>query len=113
MAGARKQPLGAVAELTAAGMTVKDIAERLCLHPRTVWRYRVAAGVAKPKHPLITEAEDARIQDMLADGVPLTEIAKTIGKHPVTLYKRYPGMGAKSLGRYHNRLKNELGLGDV
>lgn len=107
------KPLEAVAEMTAAGMTVKDIAERLRLHPRTVARYKVAAGVAKPKHPLITEAEDAQIRDMIADGVPLAEIAKTAGKHPVTLWKRYPGMGGESLGRYHNRLKHELGLGEM
>lgn len=82
-----------IAELTAAGVTVREMAERLHVTVRTVSRSRgrTKCGAA-PAIPM-TDDEHTRALAMLEDGCSYKETARTIGRSLITIRKHYPGYG--------------------
>lgn len=79
-----------VAILTAAGDTAPQIAALLGINERLVVRDRAATGCAKPAHRPFTEQERQVAQQLLDDGCSANEVARTIGRNPSTIRRRFP-----------------------
>lgn len=82
-----------VTELTRAGLSAPQIAERLGIATRTVQRHRVAAGIAQPPARHLSPEEIDRARQLIDDGASYKEVARTIGCANVTVAKRFPGRG--------------------
>jgi len=82
-----------VAKLTRQGWSAQQIADHLNVTTRTVTRSRKRSGVDKPPPQWMTAEEIARAEQMLDDGASLTEVARTLDRHPVSIWKRFPGRG--------------------
>lgn len=79
--------------LTLAGRNSAQIAVQLGITQRTVQRARNRTGVARPKNPLMTEGELLRAKELLKDGAPYTEVARTLGRSADTISDHFPGYG--------------------
>ena len=101
-----------VAQLTRAGLSASQIAEKLKVNERMVQRDRVALKIGRPAPVPLTPEEQQRALQMLQDGYPYTEVARTLGRHDTTIAKRYPGMSQVNGGQFArlNDLKRRLGL---
>lgn len=101
-----------VAELTRAGLTAPQIAQDLKVADRTVQRDRVVLGIGRPGPVFFTPEEDQRAIQMLEDGYPFTEVARSLGRHETTITKRYRGMSQVNGGEVGrlSYLRKELGL---
>ena len=75
------------------GLSAAQIAVRLKVNPRTVSRWRVAMGIAKPPAILLTAEEKVRALDLLTDGASYNEVARTIGRCAPTIARHFPGYG--------------------
>lgn len=82
-----------VVELTRAGLSAPQIAERLNVTTRTVQRHRVAAGIAQPLAPRLTPEQHEQARQLIDDGASYKEVARTIGCANTTVAKRFPGRG--------------------
>jgi DNA invertase Pin-like site-specific DNA recombinase len=81
-----------VADLTADGWTINELAEHYAVTPRTISRIRAELGIAHEYlgRPM-TEERKAKIQAMVEDGWSHAEIHRTEGADPKTLHKHFPG----------------------
>lgn len=75
------------------GMTTAQIAVRLKVNPRTISRWRVAMGIAKPPAVRLTAEEKRHALDLLTDGASYNEVARTIGRCAPTIARHFPGYG--------------------
>lgn len=82
-----------VVELSQRGVPVEQIAEQLGISITHVFRIRARRmGPKTPRRPFSAD-EVATIEQMLQDGASLAEIARSIGRKPATLSKRWRGRG--------------------
>ena len=96
-----------VEQLTLRGLSLTRIAEIMGCSERAVSRARKRIGVAQPIPRWMTAEEIALAERMLDDGASLTEVARTLDRHPTALWKRFPGRGwtSEQTGQY-NALRN-------
>jgi DNA-binding CsgD family transcriptional regulator len=100
-----------IQRMVGRGSTSRQIAEHLGVSTRVVQRRRVALGIAESGGRRFTAEEHARIMDMIEDGCPIPEIARTIGRNPHVVLVTYRGMStAKPLGSRAYTLRKQLGL---
>jgi IS30 family transposase len=85
-----------VADLTCQGWSADQIAREVGIHPRTVTRVRRRTGVGGPVYPHYSDEELRIAEQMLADGASIADTARTLGREPTTLWKRYKGRGWSS-----------------
>lgn len=108
----REERRESVARMTRAGFSAPQIAQELKTTSRTVERDRKALKISQPPPVPLTLEEQRCAEQMLADGYPYTEVARTLGRHDTTIAKRYPGMSKVNGGQLArlNGLKRQLGL---
>lgn len=82
-----------VVELTRHGKSAAEIAAVLGCSDRHVVRVRAKLGVAQRVPGRIGDEVFAPVPDMLADGWPLAEIARTLGVSADAVIRRYRGQG--------------------
>lgn len=82
-----------VRKLTEDGWSAPRIARELDCDRRTVHRIRVRIGIAKPASRHMTDEELEIAERMLADGAPVIEIERTLGRSVGALNRRYKGRG--------------------
>lgn len=75
------------------GLSAAQIALRLDINPRTVSRWRVAMGIAKPPVVLLSAEEKKRALDLLTDGASYNEVARTLGRSTQCISHALPGYG--------------------
>lgn len=81
-----------IAELTRQGLSARQIAEKLGTTRRTVERGRKATNTSvgpAPQEFWLTPGQITRAEQLIADGASLEEVARTIGCHPTSVYKRW------------------------
>lgn len=78
-----------LAQLTAQGWTVEQLAEHFKVHPTSISRLRTRLGISTK--PAMTPERRATIQAMFDDGWPAKEIHRTEGADMETLRKHFPG----------------------
>jgi DNA-binding NarL/FixJ family response regulator len=82
-----------IVELTLRGVPAHLIAEQLGISERSVFRIRrQRLGPRAPRRDF-TDDEIAYVEAMLTDGASIAEIARTIGRCPATVNKRWPHRG--------------------
>lgn len=80
-----------VRELTVKGWSIRAIAEELAIPVRRVQRARVRTGVARPPNGVpMTEEDKARARELLEEGAPLAEVARTLGRSHSTMQRHFP-----------------------
>lgn len=77
--------------LTEQGWPATEIAAVLKISTRTVVRYRRVTGCSQPVGRHLTDDEIATAGEMLDDGCPVQEVAKTLGVSAWAIAARYPG----------------------
>jgi DNA-binding CsgD family transcriptional regulator len=82
-----------VVELTFRGLSAADIAHQLGITERTVFRIRRRRMVARCTPLRFTDDEIATAEQMLADGASIAEVARSLGRRPATVNKRFRGRG--------------------
>ncbi|WAB09226.1 helix-turn-helix DNA binding domain protein [Gordonia phage LittleMunchkin] len=82
-----------VAEMTRAGLTAAQIADRLKVTVRTVQRDRMRTGTNDHSPPRWSSALLDRARTLLDDGASYRETARTLGVDPSNLRRRLPGYG--------------------
>lgn len=87
-----EERMNAVAEMCKSGHTVSDIARKLDITERTVWRMKKRAGLTHP-HPPITNAQVDEMRAMLDDGMSYSEVSRTLGIDHAAIKRRFPGRG--------------------
>jgi len=80
-----------VRQLTLQGWTAAAIAAELETTERTITRARKRTGCAKPAPRWLTPDEIELAEEMLADGAPVAEIERTLGRPPGSLKNRFAG----------------------
>jgi DNA-binding CsgD family transcriptional regulator len=82
-----------VVELTRQGLSAQVIADMLGVNERTVVRDRVDEGVAQLwcGRNAMTAEELERAEELLDDGCSMAEVARTLGRHDMTLRHHFPG----------------------
>lgn len=89
-----KQRRREVVALTGRGFSAPHIAAVLGITERSVIRHRQRAGITQgQKAPPMTEHEIRRAAELLDDGCSYNETARTLGRDPKTLQRRFPGRG--------------------
>lgn len=81
-----------IAELTRQGLTTREIAEIVGIHPRNVTMARKVRGLSQQQTPF-TDAEKAQADAMLADGASIVEVARTLNRSSHTIHRYFPGRG--------------------
>lgn len=104
-----------ILELTQRNVPIRLIAEQLGIHERSVMRARNRMNMAKPSPRRFTAEEIAQVESMLADGCSIAEVARTIGRHPATVWNRWPHRGWTNVqcGEWSvlmSKVRRELGL---
>jgi len=96
-----------VAELSAKGHTIHQIAVALDISPRTVVRERKALGMARPYPSKFSAQEHDQVRQWLDDGCSIKEIATTLKRDYHTISDRYPGCGwtHSQCGTYWNSIR--------
>lgn len=82
-----------VIRMTRMGYTSEQIGDVLGISGRSVQRHRVAAGIAKTPPPRLTDEELTTARNLLEDGAPYGEVARTLKRDCFTIRKHFPGMG--------------------
>lgn len=83
-----------VVELTRQGYSAPAIAQFLGITKRSVVRIRSDMGIARePSGPPLTNAEKDRAALLLGDGCSYTDVGRTLGRHPRSIARHFPGMG--------------------
>lgn len=98
------------------GLSLPQLADRFNVTTRTASRLRQELGLARPSPHSSRRMDEAwRVQAgrMLDDGMPVSEVAKTLGCNEVTVARHFPGRGwdRSTIGRYAKAVKtanNEL-----
>jgi IS30 family transposase len=80
-----------IAQLTLAGKSARQVAEEVGVTKRTVQRARMRTGVAKPPRQPLAGDEIRCAETLLDDGASYTEVARTLGRHPETIARNFPG----------------------
>jgi len=93
MTQGRKTDHGMIAVLTREGFKAKEIAERLDVSMRTVYRARKLTHTAKPSCRRFTPEEIEIVEAMFADGCSYHEIGRTLGRFDATIRQKWPGRG--------------------
>lgn len=75
------------------GCTVPEIMDAVGVGASTVVAARKAAGLSKPRPPRYTDTELEQAEQLLADGAPYAEVARTLGRSRQALARRFPGRG--------------------
>jgi DNA-binding NarL/FixJ family response regulator len=100
-----------IQRMVGRGSKSRQIAEHLGISTREVQRRRVALGIAESGGRRFTAEEDARIMEMIEDGCPIPEIARTLGRSPGSMLVSYRGLStARPLGSRAYKLRKQLGL---
>lgn len=73
-----------------AGMSIRQMAERFNVSPRTVERWRHRLGVARPIAPKRPESARLRAEYLLDQGCSFREAAITVGVSPKTISRWFP-----------------------
>lgn len=60
---------------------------------RAKQRQRRRLGISPPRPKPFTDAEYARAQELLDDGVCYRDVGRTLGRHPQTIAYHFPGRG--------------------
>lgn len=83
-----------IAEMTRAGLTTLEIAAWMQLSKRTVTRARrkVGASIRGPEIPMSAD-ELRRAEIMFEDGCSASEVARTLGRSPSAILRKFPGRG--------------------
>lgn len=101
--------------LVADGRTNEDIAATMGISVRTVSADRRHLGVPNPRgEHRLTVSQKRLALNLLEDGCPYGEVARTLGIPREAVRWRWPGYGVgpgRLLSAYHARLAEELGLG--
>lgn len=79
-----------VLELTDRGVAAVDIAAQLGMSITHVHRIRGRRRGAPSRRPFTTE-EIARAEALFADGCSAAEVARTLGRHPASVSRRWRG----------------------
>lgn len=79
--------------MTRCGRSAREIAMTLGVAPRTVYRWRSLAGVAKLPSRRITPEEWDIAERLLDEGASYSEAGRTIGVWGCTVGKHFPGRG--------------------
>lgn len=82
-----------VRELAQEGLTIREMAARLGVTPRTIERDKWELGITREYRGPLTPAECHRAQAMLDDHESLAEVARTLGRCVQTISERFPGRG--------------------
>jgi hypothetical protein len=103
--------------------SIREIAEQVGCAPRTVQRsLRRSEVPPEPCGAPYTDDELALARRLLEDGVPYSEVARTIGRNAERLAERLPGYGIHDPGerlaiarmfRDFERLLERRGLSDI
>lgn len=80
-----------IIELTRQGLTTAVIADMLGISQRTVERARHDCGYAEEAAPPMTAEEKAEALARLNDGASYAEVARTLGRHALTIARHCPG----------------------
>lgn len=102
-----------VARLTAAGLSITGIAQRLGINKRLVVRDREAMKINHGVVALpLTPAEICRALELLDDGCPLGEVAETLGRGRDTISRRFRGYSKLKVDPLKDcrKLRKQLGL---
>lgn len=81
-----------VAKLVAEGWTLDQMAARLNTTPRTVARDKYKLKLVHPI-PHLSADECEQAEKLLDAGASFKEVARTLGRAPWTIQKRFPGRG--------------------
>jgi len=96
-----------VAKLTRQGWSAQQIADELNVTTRTVVRSRKRSGILGSPPQWMTDEELAIAERMLDDGASLTEVARTLDRHPTSIWKRFRGRGwTPAQTGQHNALRH-------
>lgn len=82
-----------VRRLTAEGWSAQQIANKLGITARNVIRYRKALGISRPVAAPYPREVWERAEQMLDDGAPYAEVARTLGVSQHQVANRFPGRG--------------------
>lgn len=99
-----------VRQRTEQGFSATQIAQELNITRRSVFRHRQAAGISHSPGRPITPEEDARIREMLEDGVSIPEIGRTINRSRDYLWRKYRGLSKGRSMCEAIALRRQLGL---
>lgn len=83
-----------VTDLTCAGMTAGEIAEKLGVTRRTVTRLRIRGGVSERPSSRLDADELNTARRLLDEGCSYTEVARTLGRSHSTISRHFPARGA-------------------
>ena len=91
-----------VAEYVRQGLDNQQIATQLGVSERTVIRDKRALGLAAPVIPPLPPEKWVEAKQLLDEGAPYSEVARTIGRSWQRVQHRFPGMGwtRQDAGRY-------------
>lgn len=79
-----------IINLTLAGYSAAEIATRLDISLRTVSRHRVAAGYGAPAAVPLTPEQRTLGDRLVADGVHVAEVARSLGCAHNTVTRNWP-----------------------
>lgn len=82
-----------IAELTVDGYSARQISAIVGVSPRGVVRARYRTKTQRPFRPHMTPEEIARAEEMISDGVPQAEVARTLGRSLWAIGRRFRGRG--------------------
>lgn len=102
-----------IQELAEAGLSDRQIADKIQVSTTTVMHIRRRLGMYKPKSPPpFTEEQKQTIEKLLADECPMREIADTIGCRTELLYQHYRGRSKHTTNPLapYRELRKQLGL---
>lgn len=100
-----------IARLHKQGFSAAHIARVVGCATRTVQRWRNREGLSLPTPPTwstsVSPERLARAAEMLADGCPKKEVARTLGMHQDTLTRHFPGTAWTALesARFAGQMK--------
>jgi transposase-like protein len=86
-----------VIALSARGVPVAQIAEEVGVSTTHVFRIRAALMKPGTRPRRFTDDELAFAERMLEDGASINEVARTLGRHPGTVGKKFRGRGWSQL----------------
>jgi DNA invertase Pin-like site-specific DNA recombinase len=76
--------------MTMQGHTIADIAAAIGCTARTVSRWRTRLGLTKPLAPPWTDEQDRLARNLLQDGCPYREVARTVHHDYKSVMYRFP-----------------------
>lgn len=98
----------AVERLTRSGLTIDQIVESVGLSRTSVVRIRSARGLARSKRAPLTDPQKASATQMLNDGAPVSEVARTLGVGRWQIDYHFPGKAwtrRQSLDHLHTLMR--------